>query len=191
MKFAEGRFIYQTYIVYNYIDYLNQELNYKYDEELNEIKTLQFKMYPEYEDLIEVIYKDQKGWEIQKLNYKSHMLFYLSKYNNTFLVNVILNNEDYPKDLNIVDYNMGNRTNLIKEINVNSINYKCLNVGKAFIEFQDQNFENKELRKDTNILFWKQFERYLKRETDEHKFRYEKFDNYMIVYKYDKIGDTK
>lgn len=186
MKFTEGRFIYQTYIVYNYIDYLNQKFDYKYNQELNDIKTLQFEIYPEYEHLIEVIYKDEKGWEIQKLNYKSHILFYLSKYNNTFLVNVIHKDENYPKDLNIVDYNMGDRVSLIRRININNNKYKCLNVGKAFIEFQDQNFDDRKLKRDRNDEFWNQFRKYLIGDTMEHTFRYEKFNDYIIVYKYDR-----
>lgn len=188
MKFTENRFIYETYAIYNYLDSMNKNPDYEYYQELNEIKTLQFKIYPEYEHLIKTVYKDKEGWEIQELRYKDYKLIYLSKYINVFLVNVLTKEENYPKDINIVWYNLGERVELIKEININNNKYKCLNVGKAFIEFKNENYKDERLSKDRINNFWYDFEKFLKGDTKKHVFKYEKFGEYIIVYKYYKVN---
>lgn len=178
----EERFIYETYLSYRNLDKFKDDENFN---ELKEVKELNFKIFTENEQLCKLIYKINDKASIQELEYKSFNLIYIIKEKNIFLVNVFKKGEEYPKDLSVIFYKLVIESDFIRKIQFRNKEYYCMNVGKAFIEFNNsKGFEQTHLKRNRNKIFWDSFEEFLNDKSDIHYFGYCEINNVIIVYTY-------
>ncbi len=184
MKLKDGRFIYTTYPAYKYLEQFEYDRNF---EDIHKIRESQFEIYPENEDRVKTVYQIDEKLRIEELQYKSYKLIYFVDEMNIFLVNVFRKEKSYPKSLEVVFYGLEDYKRFIKKIRFADREFNCLNVGKAFIEFSKANYEVESLKADKNFEFWLRFKKYLEGDNKEDDFRYSKFNNIIIVYKYNKI----